>query len=105
MNHFPWLSILTLVPVVGACLALLAGKRRGPARAIAAASALVSLAITIYLWTAFNTASGTMQFQELHAWMPALGVEYHLAIDGLGLLMIALSAIVVLISIASSWSR
>ncbi len=105
MNHFPWLSALTLVPIAGACLALLAGKRRGAARAIAAASALGSLAITIYLWSAFNTASGAMQFEELHAWIPALGVQYHLAIDGLGLLMVVLSAIVVLISIASSWSR
>ncbi|MGB7188498.1 MAG: proton-conducting transporter membrane subunit, partial [Acidobacteriaceae bacterium] len=105
MNQFPWLSILTLVPIVGACLALLAGKRRNAARAVAAAAALIALAITLYLWSAFNTASGAMQFQELHAWIPALGVEYHLAIDGLGLLMVVLSAIVVLISIVSSWSR
>src|SRR6185503_17174863 len=73
MNQFPWLSILTLVPIVGACLALLAGKRRGAARAIAASTALIALGITLYLWSAFNTASGAMQFGELHTWMPALG--------------------------------
>ncbi|MGH9585877.1 MAG: complex I subunit 4 family protein, partial [Acidobacteriaceae bacterium] len=105
MNQFPWLSVLTLVPIVGACVTLLARKHRGAARGIAAASGLVGLGITIYLWAAFNTASGAMQFQEIHTWIPAIGVEYHLAIDGLGLLMLLLSAIVVLISIASSWTR
>lgn len=105
MNGFPWLSVLTLVPIVGACLVLLARKNRGAARGIAAATGLVGLGITIFLWTVFNTASGAMQFQELHTWIPAIGVEYHLAIDGLGLLMLLLSAIVVLISIASSWTN
>lgn len=105
MNGFPWLSVLTLVPIVGACLALLTGKHRNAARGVAAATGLVGLGITIYLWTAFNTASGAMQFEEIHSWIPAIGVQYHLAIDGLGLLMLLLSAIVVLISIAASWSN
>jgi NADH-quinone oxidoreductase subunit M len=105
MNGFPWLSILTLTPIVGACLVLLTGKHRNAARGLAAATGLVALALTLFLWRAFNAASGAMQFQERHAWVPALGIDYHLAIDGLGLLMLLLSAIVVLISIASSWSR
>lgn len=102
-NGFPWLSLLTAVPLAGACLTLLAGAKREAARALAMACALVSLGITLYLWAAFHPGSGGLQFQELHAWIPALGVTYHLGIDGLGLLMLLLSAVVVLISIAASW--
>jgi NADH-quinone oxidoreductase subunit M len=106
MNGFPWLTLLTLTPLAGAILILLAtGKNRSAARGVAAAASGVALGLTLVMWHLFNAASGTLQFQERHAWIPALSVDYHLGIDGLGLLMLLLSAIVVLMSIASSWSR
>jgi NADH-quinone oxidoreductase subunit M len=105
MNGFPWLTLLTLVPLVGAALILISGKNRNIARAIAALTAAIALLITVLLWHRFNAASGILQFEEWHAWMRMLGVDYHLAIDGLGLLMLMLSAIVVLMSIAASWDN
>ena len=44
-------------------------------------------------------ADGSIGLVELHAWAPSLGVEYHLGVDGLGALMLVLSAIVTLMSI------
>lgn len=105
MNAFPWISVLTLVPLVGAFLVLAAGKNRRASRALALLAGLSSLIITLHLWAVFNKVSGLMQFQERHAWIPSLGVDYHVGMDGLGLLMLLLSAIVVLISIAASWNR
>jgi NADH-quinone oxidoreductase subunit M len=106
MNGFPWITLLTLTPLAGAVLILLtAGKNRNAGRGLAAAASGIALAICIALWQGFNAATGTMQFQERHAWIPALSVDYHVGIDGLGLLMLMLSAIVVLMSIASSWSN
>lgn len=105
MNGFPWISLLTLTPLLGALLIILvAGKSRHMARVLAVATGSTSLGLTITLWSKFNVSSGTMQFQEQHAWIPTLGVNYHVGIDGLGLLMLLLSAIVVLMSIASSWN-
>ena len=63
----------------------------------------IALALTLILWHRFDPASGELQFEELHAWIPALGVQYHVGIDGLGLLMLLLSAIVVPMSMAASW--
>ena len=105
MNAFPWISILTLVPLAGAFLVLLSGRDRRTARSLTLIAGLSALIITLHLWAAFNRMSGVMQFVERHAWIPALGVDYHVGIDGLGLLMLLLSAIVVLISIACSWNR
>jgi NADH-quinone oxidoreductase subunit M len=106
MNGFPWITLLTLTPLAGAFLILLVcGKNRKAARGLAVAASGIALALTLRLWQGFNTASGALQFQERHAWIPALGVEYHAAIDGLGLLMLLLSAVVVLMSIAASWSN
>jgi NADH-quinone oxidoreductase subunit M len=104
MNGPPWITVLTFTPFAGALLVLLAApKNRNAARAIALGASVISLAITLLLWHGFNVASGMLQFQERHAWIPALGVDYHVGIDGLGLLMLVISAMVVLMSIASSW--
>jgi NADH-quinone oxidoreductase subunit M len=105
MNGFPWITLLTLTPLAGVSLILLkAGGNRSAARAIAVATSGIALGLTLVLWHGFHAASGALQFQEQHAWIPALGVDYHVGIDGLGLLMLLLSAIVVLMSIASSWN-
>ena len=105
MSGFPWITLLTLTPLVGAILILLAaGKNRNVARGVAVAVSGIALGLTLLLWHSFNSASGALQFQERHAWISALGVDYHVAIDGLGLLMVLLSAIVVLMSVAASWS-
>lgn len=106
MTGLPWITVLTFTPLVGAFVILLATpKNRNWARAIAIAASVVSLAITLLLWHGFSSASGMLQFQERHAWIPALGVDYHVGIDGLGLLLLLVSAIVVLMSLASSWNN
>jgi NADH-quinone oxidoreductase subunit M len=106
MNGFPWITLLTLLPVVGGLLVLLTPRpHRSLARGLAAATSLSALAVTFWLWHLFDAASGLLQLEERHPWMPSLGVEYHVGIDGLGLLMLLLSSIVVLMSIAASWSN
>jgi NADH-quinone oxidoreductase subunit M len=44
-----------------------------------------------------------LQFEELHAWIPSLAVQYHLGVDGLSLVLLLLSAIVVPMAILASW--
>lgn len=106
MNGTPWITVLTAVPFVGAILIyVFAFRRRTAARAIAMAAAVISLALVFVLWHGFNSATGSMQFQELYAWIPALGVSYHVGIDGLGLLMLLISAVVTLMSLAASWTN
>jgi len=98
------LSILTALPVVGALLLLFIGDRNKTlTRFVALTFALASLLLVLVLWHCFNPTLGTMQFEERYAWVPALNIEYHLGIDGLGLLMLLLSAIVVPIGMAASW--
>jgi NADH-quinone oxidoreductase subunit M len=88
---------------VGAIAVLAFGTSRRLARGLAFAFAFLGLAIVLVLWHQFNPATGGLQFEEVHTWIPALGVQYHVGIDGLGLLMLLLSAIVVPMAIAASW--
>ncbi len=96
------LTLLTLLPIVGALLVLALGKNL--ARATALVFSFASLALTLILWFRFDPASGGLQFQEIHPWiaLSALNVDYHLGVDGLGLLMLLLAAIVVPIGMAAS---
>jgi NADH-quinone oxidoreductase subunit M len=55
------------------------------------------------MWSHFDPASGGLQFQERHSWIPALGAEYRVGVDGLGILMLLLTSIVVPIGVAASW--
>src|ERR1700678_4639575 len=105
MNIFPPpISCLTIVPLIGAVVVLVFDvKNKNLVRELALGFAFLALAMTLVLWHRFNPGFGGLQFEEVHAWIPVLPVEYHVGIDGLGLLMLLLSAIVVPMAMAASW--
>ena len=105
MNELPIITILTLVPLVGAAIVAGVGQEnKRLARALAFGVSLLSLGIALALWKSFDTTSGLMQFEERHAWIPSLGVDYRVAVDGLGLLMVLLTAIVVPMALMAAWN-
>ena len=98
------ITFLTLAPLIGALAILaIAGRNAKLARGLALAFAFLALAITLALWHRFDPTSGSLQLEELHDWIPALNVQYHVAVDGLGLLMLLLSAIVTPMAMIASW--
>jgi NADH-quinone oxidoreductase subunit M len=92
---FPILTLLIVLPIFGASIAVFAGKQ---ARGVALLTALATLALSLVVWMHLPV-DGSMGMVELHPWVPSIGVEYHLGVDGLGALMLVLSAIVTLMSI------
>jgi len=104
MSNFPWLTILTLMPLIGGIVIVgLDSEQKRFARALALVISLSGLSMALVLWGSFQSSSGDLQFQERYSWIPTLGVEYHVGIDGLGLLMVLLSAIVVPMALLASW--
>ena len=95
MNGIPILTLLTALPIVGATIAFFSGRH---ARGVAMIAALLSLVISLVVWMHIP-ANGSMGLVEQHPWAASLGIEYHLGVDGLGALMLVLSAIVALMSI------
>jgi NADH-quinone oxidoreductase subunit M len=103
MDPFPWLTTLVLIPLLGGVgvVCLGAGQPR-VARILSLLFSLVALAVALLVWCQFDPAEGGMQFQERGAWVPSLGIEYRLGLDGLGLLMILLTALLVPFSLLAS---
>ena len=98
MNDFPILTVLTALPVVGAVIALVTGKH---ARGVAMITTLLTLLLSLVVWMHIP-ADGSLGMIEHRAWAPSLGIEYQLGVDGLGALMLVLSAIVSLMAIDAS---
>lgn len=104
MNGFPWLTIVWALPAAGA-LAVFAVPRGRPAAAksLALAVSVVTLAVTIGLAVSFDADGSRYQFVEKHEWIRSLGVGYHLGLDGIGLALMLLTAVLVPILLLAGW--
>src|SRR5689334_1951441 len=102
MDHI--LSIVLFTPLVG--LLVLLGIPSSNPRAIklwANVAAFVGFVVSLPLVIQFDPASD-FQFVEKAAWIPSLGAEYHLGIDGIGLLLVMLTTVIGFLAILASWN-
>ena len=104
-SSFPWLTTAGLLPLVGAAvLWLLPATARRLARPVALAVSLLTLAVVLAMSFSFDVSrGGEYQFGELHSWIPQLGVSYALGVNGIGLVMVALAAVLVPVVLLASW--
>jgi NADH-quinone oxidoreductase subunit M len=97
------LTLLTLTPLVGgAVVAGLDGSRRNLARGLGFAFMLLALGLCVALWVQFDVSSGLPQFVEKYDWIPSVHVQYHLGVDGLGLLMVMLAGLILPFALLAS---
>src|SRR5438045_34047 len=88
-----WLiTILIVTPLIGA---LLVSSMRNYAREVALAFNLITATGAFLLWRSFDPASPGVQLLERHSWIPAIGAEYLVGIDGLSLLLVLLTSLVI----------
>jgi NADH-quinone oxidoreductase subunit M len=98
------LSAVTFLPAVGAvALALVPRRRPGVHRAGALGVALLTLVVSIPLWTRFDGDRADFQFEEVYRWLPTLGVRFHVGIDGISLLLVLLTTFLTPFALASAW--
>jgi NADH-quinone oxidoreductase subunit M len=102
-TDFPIITLLTVIPLFGAIAVAGVGRGNGRlARNLALGLSFGALALALVMWKTFDAASGAFQFEEHHDWIPTLGIQYRVAVDGLGLLMVLLTAIVTPMAILAS---
>lgn len=102
---YPILSVSIWLPVLAGIVVLLLGSDRRACltRWLALAGSLVSLLVTLPLYTQFNYAEGGFQFQELSEWIPAFNIHYHLGVDGFAVPLILLTALTTVIVVVAAW--
>lgn len=97
------LSLCVWIPAAAALiLQPVSGHRRTVLRAVAVAASLVSVLFTLLSATYFVPHQKGLQLVEHAPWIPSIGAEYALGIDGISLLMLLLSGVVSLLAILFS---
>jgi NADH-quinone oxidoreductase subunit M len=103
MNHY--LSLILFTPLAGALVLLLVNKQNENAiRWIANIVAFVGFIISVPLWFWFNPQAADFQFVERASWIPSVGAEYFLGVDGMSTLLILLTTMMGSIAVLSSWN-
>jgi NADH-quinone oxidoreductase subunit M len=99
---FPLLSVLTFSPLAAVVVALFIKNER-LLRWWTLLFTLALAAVSVLLYTGFNTTTAQFQFAEDHAWIPFLKIRYHLGIDGISLLMVLLTTMIMPLCVLAAW--
>ncbi len=106
LRDLPWLTIVAAVPLVGAAVLMLLPSGLGRmSRHVALAVSLLTLLLVGVMAVQFDVGSaGTHQFVETYSWIPQFGVSYAVGVDGIGLAMVVLAAVLVPVCLLASWN-
>ena len=118
MSTFPWLTVAGAIPLVGAvAVALTPGlsapgadaDRRARAKLVKQITlgfTLVTLAVTIAMATQFKTGAGApdFQFTQVDQWIPQFGVHYAVGVDGIALVLLLMTTILMPVVVLASWN-
>jgi NADH-quinone oxidoreductase subunit M len=115
MSNFPWLSVTAAIPLLGAIVvAFLPGASAGAseteragrdrlAKWLTLTFSLLALAVTTGMLIAFKPGGPAFQFTETYQWIPQFGIHYAVGVDGIGLVLIAMSTILMPVVVLASW--
>src|SRR6185295_6894755 len=99
---FPILSVLLFLPLAGA-MALWLVEDEEFIKIGALVISGLELVLTVGLLLGFVPESSAIQFSERANWVPALGIGYHLGVDGISILFVGLTAFLTVLIVLYSW--
>ena len=102
MTQFPILSLILFVPLAGMAGALLLPRRA--AWGFALVTAILDLALCVWLVLQFSPGQSGFQLVEHQDWLPGFGISYALGVDGINLFLVGLNALLTIVALAASWS-
>jgi NADH-quinone oxidoreductase subunit M len=102
--HFPILSIIIFTPITMSLIILMMpSERHGLIRGLALTGALIAAGLSLFTYLSYDQAAGGYQFIEQYAWVPALGISYHVGADGMNLPLVLLTGVVIVTGVLISW--
>ena len=102
--NLDWLTILTFFPMVGVILLLFVPKDRADTiKGLALIISIITMIFSFVVYALFEPLGKGMQFEVNLPWITTFGINYHMGIDGISLLLIVLTTILTVLSILASW--
>jgi NADH-quinone oxidoreductase subunit M len=102
--QFPILSIIVFTPIVtGLLILLIPADRKTEVRMAALASGAFALILSIIAYFSYDISAAGYQFVEKYEWLPALGISYHVGLDGMNAPLVLLTGVVMFTGVLISW--
>src|SRR5690348_6252801 len=103
-GQFPLLSVLLWLPIVGGVAVLAAGRFAPQAiRWLALFVTVLTFAVSVPLWTHFDSSTAAMQFTEKLPWISSFNVYYSLGVDGIAMPLILLNTFITILVVIAGW--
>jgi NADH-quinone oxidoreductase subunit M len=115
MSSFPWLTVIGAIPLVGALgIAAIPGASDPDDKAtqasrdllvkwVALLVSLITLGFTVAMAVKFSPSGPTFQFVQVYQWIPEFGVHYAVGVDGIALVLIGMTAVLMPLVVLASW--
>lgn len=105
MDHFPWLTTIILLPLIASMLIPLLPDKSGKfVRWYALGIGIADFALMCYtFWNHYDASSSTFQLVEKMAWLPQLGLNWAVSVDGLSAPLVLLAGLVTTLSMFAAW--
>src|SRR5215813_1393489 len=113
MTNFPWLTVAGAFPLVGTFTvglipaASTEAERRSRdllVKRIALVFTLITLGVTAAMAANFTPGGKRFQFTEVYQWIPQFGVHYAVGVDGIALVLILMTAVLMPVVVLASWN-
>lgn len=103
--QFPWLTAVIILPLIASmAIPLIPDKDGKTVRMYALSVGLINLSLMVYgFWSNYNLGITDLQLQETYSWLPQLGLNWSVGVDGLSMPLIILSGLVSTLAILASW--
>jgi NADH-quinone oxidoreductase subunit M len=99
------LSIVTFTPAVGAVLVLFYNRDHVRSiRAFALIITILTFVFSLHLIASFDSRNPDFQFAVRVPWIPSLGIDYSMGIDGISVFLILLTTLLTPLAVLASWS-
>ncbi len=115
MSSFPWLTVIGAIPLAGALAVSLIPRPADPddkvtrasrdqlVKWVALVASLVTLGMTVAMAVKFSPNGPDFQFVQVYQWIPQFGVHYAVGVDGIALVLIGMTAVLMPVVILASW--
>jgi len=102
--QFPILTVIVFTPLVmGLVILLMPAERKSVVRWLALAAGAIDLTLAAIAYFSYDMSVGGYQFVQKFTWIPALGVSYHVGVDGMSMPLVLLTGVVIFTGVLISW--
>lgn len=104
-DRFPWLTVIVLLPLVASLvIPVLPDKDGKRVRWYALGVGIADFVLMCYaFWKHYDASSATFQLVDKYAWVPQLGLNWAVSVDGLSVPLVLLAGLVTTLSIFAAW--